>query len=93
MDPSPPPTFGSRTYTITPAGLVLVEEVHQFKPGTGEDEGDLLLRIARTLGVPVEVEIRYQQGRISHAEARRIPAHISPDKCRPLDAAPVPVLS
>jgi hypothetical protein len=79
MNPAaiPPPQFGSRRYTITPAGLCLVEEVHQFKPGPGEDETALLLRIARAIGLPVAVEIRYQQGRISVAEARRMDERVS----------------
>lgn len=71
MDPTPP-AFGSRTYTITPAGVVMVEEIHQFKPAPDEDEVGLLTRIARLLGPPLRVEVRYQQGRIVMAEARRV---------------------
>jgi hypothetical protein len=74
MDPAtPPPAFGSRTYTITDAGLALVEERHQFKPRQGETEPEILRRIIRLLGSPAQVEILYKQDRIVLAEARRIP--------------------
>lgn len=67
----PPPAFGRRLYHIDPGGVELVEEIHQFHPGQGEDEGALLQRIVRALGLPLAVEIRYQQGRMAYAEARR----------------------
>lgn len=69
MDPAP--AYGSRIYAISATGIALVEEIHQYKPAPGESEADLIRRIARLLGPPLRVELRYQQGRIVMAEARR----------------------
>lgn len=69
---SPPPAFGSRTYTITAAGLALVEEIHQFKPGPNETEAAFLLRIGRTLGTAVQIKVFYRQGQIQGADAQRL---------------------
>lgn len=69
MDPAP--TYGSRIYAITATQIALVEEIHQYKPAPGESERELIQRILRLLGPPLRVEVRYQQGRIVLAEARR----------------------